>query len=198
MVSGGAARGATGPVSDTLVGMQTPQELVDDPMFPWGRDLQVKSLEPPVVPEPPRHGETTEDCGSCGRPDSDYLWTDEHWRLSAVTHVPLRGAVLLETRVHCDSFADMPAPVAADLGPVMGATERAILSIGEVGRVHTVRWGDGGAHFHQWFLPRPLGALQMRGQALMFWIEVLPPVADDVRDRAHREVAAALRAERAG
>jgi len=178
--------------------MQTPQELVDDPMFPWDLGLGVKPLDQPVVPEPARHGESADDCGSCRRPDSDYLWTDDLWRLVPVDSVPLRGAVILETRAHCDSFADLPGPAATDLGAVMGAVERAVLSIGDVGRVHTVRWGDGGAHFHLWFLPRPLGAMQLRGQALMFWIEVLPALPEPVVREAHELVAAALRSQRGG
>jgi len=40
--------------------------------------------------------------------------------------------------------------------------------------------------------------MQLRGQALMFWIEVLPPPAEDLVREAHEQVAAALRAERAG
>lgn len=196
MVAPRARWAGTAPRSGTMTRMQTPAELAADPMFPWGPDLTVKPLDEPVVPEPPRHGAAPDDCGSCARPDEDYLWTDDRWRLAPVTHVPLRGAVILETRLHCDSFADMTGDVAADLGPIMGAVERAICSLGDVGRVHTVRWGDGGAHFHQWFLPRPLGALQMRGQALMFWIEVLPPLDPVVAAEAHRQVAAALAADR--
>lgn len=29
---------------------------------------------------------------------------------------------------------------------------RAVAAVGEIGRVHVCRWGDGGAHFHVWFI----------------------------------------------
>lgn len=38
--------------------------------------LRVSPLRPPVVPEPPRHGEDPADCGSCRRRDEG-LWLDE-------------------------------------------------------------------------------------------------------------------------
>ena len=57
----------------------------------------------------------------------------------------------------------MPAEVAATFAAVCGRVERAVLSLGDVGRVHLYRWGDGGAHFHVWFVPRPLGRLDMSG-----------------------------------
>ena len=57
--------------------------------------------------------------------------------------------------------------------------ERAILSLGDVGRVHLYRWGDGGAHFHVWFLPRPLGMLEAKNHMLPLWEDVLPNVSDE-------------------
>ena len=44
----------------------------------------------------------------------------------------------------------------------------------DVGRVHLYRWGDGGAHFHVWLLPRPLGMLDAMGHYLPLWEDVLP------------------------
>ena len=69
----------------------------------------------------------------------------------------LPGAIWIASREHFDSFSDMPEHLAADFGRVVARAERAILSLGDVGRVHLYRWGDGGAHFHVWMLPRPLG-----------------------------------------
>lgn len=180
--------GYRGPVT-------TSQELNDDPAFPWTGDLVVKQLDAPTVPEPPRHGENPSDCQSCAKADAEYLWVDRLWRLVPITSVPLLGAVILESRAHCTSYADMPTDVASDLGRVTGQVERAIEHSGEVGRVHVVRWGDGGAHFHQWFLPRPLGALQLRGQALMFWIEALPPLEESAMAAAHDAIATTLAAQ---
>lgn len=70
--------------------------------------------------------------------------------------------------------------------------ERAILSLGDVARVHLYRWGDGGAHFHVWLLPRPLGMLDASGPLLPLWENVLPTVADEVLREAAERVAAAL------
>jgi hypothetical protein len=118
--------------------MQTPQELVDDPMFPWGLDLRVKHLEPPVVPEPPRHG------------------------------------------------------------PVAGAVERAILSIGGVGWLHTARRGmeertsTGGSCRDRWAPCSCAVRPSCSGSRCCL------RCPEDVREQAHQAVAAARRAVRAG
>jgi hypothetical protein len=61
-----------------------------------------------------------------------------------------------------------------------------------VGRVHLYRWGDGGAHFHVWFIPRPLGMLEATGMALPLWEDVLPNVTDQELADAARQVAAGM------
>src|SRR5829696_1867084 len=76
--------------------------------------------------------------------------------------------------------------------PVGGRVERAILALGDVGRVHLYRWGDGGAHFHVWFMPRPLGMLEASGMMLPLWEDVLPNVTDEELADAAKRVAAAL------
>jgi diadenosine tetraphosphate (Ap4A) HIT family hydrolase len=168
------------------------QEVFDESIFPFTTDLTVKPLDPRVIPEPPRVGEGGVDCPSCTQPDTKYIWVDDDWRLRPFTPTPLRGLVLLETRAHVDSFADMPSPLLGDLGPLVARIERAILGIGDVGRVHVDRIGDGGAHFHLWFLPRPLGALQLRGSPLTLWLDVLPELPGDVVDAALDSIATAL------
>ena len=60
------------------------------------------------------------------------------------------------------------------------------------GRVHVYRWGDGGAHFHVWFVPRPLGRLDMSGHQLMAWEDAMPPATEDEIAEAGRRIAAAL------
>ena len=70
--------------------------------------------------------------------------------------------------------------------------ERAVLALGDVGRVHLYRWGDGGAHFHVWFLPRPLGMLEAAGAMLPLWEDVLPNVPDEQLRTAAEAVAAAM------
>jgi hypothetical protein len=74
--------------------------------------------------------------------------------------------------------------------------EWAVLSLGNVGRVHVNRWGDGGAHFHVWFLPRPLGMLEARNMMLPLWQDVLPNVSDQELLEAAERAAAALEKER--
>jgi hypothetical protein len=84
-----------------------------------------------------------------------------------------------------------PRP-AADFGRVASRVERAILSLGDVGRVHLYRWGDGGAHFHVWFIPRPLGMVEATGAMLPLWEDVLPSIPDEEMAAAARRVAAAM------
>jgi len=86
----------------------------------------------------------------------------------------------------------MPAEIGATFAAVCGRVERAVLSLGDVGRVHVYRWGDGGAHFHVWFVPRPLGRLDMSGHQLMAWEDAMPPATDDEIAEAGRRIAAAM------
>jgi diadenosine tetraphosphate (Ap4A) HIT family hydrolase len=91
-----------------------------------------------------------------------------------------------------DSFSDLPEHVAADFGRVVARAERAILSLGDIARVHLYRWGDGGAHFHVWLIPRPLGMLEATGMHLPVWEDVLPNVPDEELVDAAKRVAAAM------
>lgn len=146
-----------------------------------------------VIPEPPRRGEPGgEPCGICGGESTSALWQDELWTLHAPVQCSLPGTVWLASREHFDSFADMPPAYAAEFGRVAARVERAILSLGGIGRVHLYRWGDGGAHFHVWFLPRPLGMTQAAGMYLPLWEDVLANVPDSDLEAAARRVAAAM------
>jgi diadenosine tetraphosphate (Ap4A) HIT family hydrolase len=100
--------------------------------------------------------------------------------------------VWLASRAHVDSFCDLPDELASDFGRVAARIERAILGLGDVARVHLYRWGDGGAHFHVWFLPRPLGMVEAVGHALAVWEDVLPTVPDEELAAAARRIARAL------
>jgi diadenosine tetraphosphate (Ap4A) HIT family hydrolase len=175
--------------------MTSLEELIADSWFPFAGDITVKPLEDPVVPEPDRHGLTPETCGSCGRPDEDCVWTDDTWRLVPLTPTQVRGIVLLEPRGHLDSFGDLGGALLTALGPMIARVERALYSLGDVGRVHVCRWGDGGAHFHLWLIPRPLGALQLRGSMLPMWMDVMPDLDDDVAEAAFAQIAAAMAAD---
>jgi diadenosine tetraphosphate (Ap4A) HIT family hydrolase len=170
-------------------------DLIADSWFPFAGDITVKPLEPPVVPEPPRAGLTADDCHACGRDDDTYLWTDRHWRLHGMLPTQIPGIVLLETRAHIDSFADMPAELLAEIGPMAARVEQVLHdALDDVARVHVNRWGDGGAHFHLWFMPRPLGALQLRGSMLPMWLDLMPDLDDAAAHAALDAIAARMAA----
>lgn len=149
------------------------------PTWPFAGGVRPRLLEPPS-PEPAIDGAGGIDCSACARPDEDYLWTNERWRLLALEPGGLPVVVLLEPRAHCASFVDLPADLAAELGPLLGRVERAVLSIGHVGKVHVGRWGEGAEHLHLWFIARPEGFGQLRSSFAEIWDEVLPPTPQDV------------------
>ena len=162
--------------------------------LPYAEPLTLVDPAELVVPEPPRRGEAGgEPCFPCSSDsDSNLIWSDDTWTLHNPGQTGLPGSVWLASRTHFDSFADMPADVAATFAGVCGRVERAVLSLGDVGRVHVYRWGDGGAHFHVWFVPRPLGRLDMSGPQLMAWEDVLPPASAEQIAEAGRRIAAGM------
>lgn len=161
--------------------------------IPYAEPLVPQAPAERVIPEPPRRGEPGgEPCAICGGATTSALWSDELWTLHAPVQGSLPGAVWVASRDHFDSFADMPAAYAAGFGAMVARAERAILSLGDVGRVHLYRWGDGGAHFHVWLIPRPLGMLEARGMYLPIWEDVLPNVTDAELEAAAKRVAAAM------
>jgi len=161
--------------------------------LPYTEPLVPREPDERQIPEPPRRGEDGgPPCAICSGKTTPEVWSDENWTLHPPVGGSLPGAVWLATRIHADSFADLPEPVATSFGPVVGRVERAILSLGDVGRVHLYRWGDGGAHFHVWLLPRPLGMLEAAGMMLPLWEDALPNVPDEELAEAARRVAAAM------
>jgi len=145
------------------------------------------------IPEPPRRGEPGgAPCGICAGKTTAAVWSDEHWTLHPPVGGSLRGAVWVASRVHADSFSDLPGELQGSFGRVAARVERAILSLGDIARVHLYRWGDGGAHFHVWFLPRPLGMLEASGMMLPLWEDALPNVSDEELAAAAKRVAAAM------
>ena len=98
---------------------------------------------------------------------------------------------MLETVDHLD-FEDFDDDLAADFGVMSVRMERAIRGLGTVGRVRVNRWGDGGSHFHAWFLGRPKGAAQLSGFTLPFWGFTLPPLADEIHAANNEDVATFL------
>jgi diadenosine tetraphosphate (Ap4A) HIT family hydrolase len=162
--------------------------------LPYAEPLIRLEPGPRVIPEPPRRGEAGgEPCWLCSGEDYEHtIWSNEHWVLNHGVQTSLPGSVWLTTRVHCDSFGDLPVERAREFGELAGRIDRAILTLPDVARVHVYRWGDGGAHFHVWFLPRPLGMLEASKHMLPLWEEVLPPATQEAIDEAKEAIARAM------
>jgi diadenosine tetraphosphate (Ap4A) HIT family hydrolase len=159
--------------------------------------MRPRPLLPPVEREAPRQGEGGVDCWRCAAADDEYLWTSERWRLTALDRPSgLPVIVLLEPRAHLGEPGDLPDDLAAELGVLIARIERAIRAVGEIGRVHVCRWGDGSEHLHWWFMARPARMPQLVGSFAAIWDDVLPPLPEDVWRANLSAVADALAAER--
>jgi hypothetical protein len=158
--------------------------------------LRVSRLRPPVVPEPPRHGEDGVDCGSCRRRD-DGIWLDDRWRLTRMPGVGVPLALMLHPRDHYD-LADLTDNLAAEMGVLSTHVARHVQALPHISRCHVFRIGDGGAHLHVWFFARPEGQAQLYGSWLVVWDDLLPEYPTDVADADAATVADALVASYGG
>jgi diadenosine tetraphosphate (Ap4A) HIT family hydrolase len=100
--------------------------------------------------------------------------------------------VILEPRVHLGDLGDIPDEVLAELGVMLGRVESAVRSVGEIGRVHVCKWGDGSEHLHWWFIARPARIPQLIGSFAAIWDDILPPVPEEIWRANLDAVAAAL------
>jgi diadenosine tetraphosphate (Ap4A) HIT family hydrolase len=164
--------------------------------FPFDGEMTLRALLAPVDREKPRQGEGGVDCRRCQAPDDDYVWTSERWRLLPLGPTGLPVILMLEPREHFAEPGDLPDELAAELGVLLARIERAIRSIGEIGRVHVCRWGDGGEHLHWWFIGRPARLPQLIGSFVEIWDEILPPVPEEIWRANLDAVVAALSASR--
>ena len=147
--------------------------------FPFEGEIRVRPLLPPAD-EPPRLGEDAADCWRCRLGDEDAIWSDERWLLTPLAKPSgLPVIVILMPRVHCD-LGDIPPHLAAELGPLLVRVERAVDGVGEIGRVHVGRWGDGSAHLHFWFIARPARMPQLRTSFAAIWDDILPPLPEEL------------------
>jgi diadenosine tetraphosphate (Ap4A) HIT family hydrolase len=161
--------------------------------LPYAEPLVLREPSEPVIPEPPRRGEPGgEPCGICSGATTSAVWHDDLWTVHPPVGGSIPGVVWLASREHADSFSDLSPRAAEGFGVIAARVERAILGLGGFARVHLYRWGDGGSHFHVWFLPRPLGMLDASGMMLPLWEDVLPHVPDEELAAAAEKVAAAL------
>ena len=141
--------------------------------------LRMREVEDPVIPEPPRSGESgPEDCWTCKADDEHFVWSDARWRVSMPTSPESLPALTLHPREHLD-FHELSLDQGAELGVLMVRAQRALTSIEGVGRVHVYKWGDGGAHLHLILIARPQGMIQLKGMFLSVWMYALPPLPVD-------------------
>ena len=158
---------------------------------PFDQDgLKVAPLRPPVVPEPPRHGEDPADCRSCARRDEG-IWFDDHWRLTRIggVGVPL---VLMLHRATTTTWPTCPTtspPSSACSALTSAVTSRRCRTSRAA---HVYRVGDGGAHLHIWFFARPHGQAQLYGSWLPVWDDLLPEYPADLAQADAEAVVRAL------
>ncbi|QKW22869.1 hypothetical protein HUT16_30630 [Kitasatospora sp. NA04385] len=164
------------------------------PFEPEG--LRVSPLRPPVLPEPPRHGEDPADCGMCKARDEG-LWFTDHWRLARVAGVGVPLALMLYPRDHYD-LAELPDELAAEMGVLTTHVVRQVQALPHVARAHVYRLGDGAAHLHLWFFARPAGQGQFLGSWLPVWDDLLPEYPAEVAEADAGAVADALVASYGG
>lgn len=161
--------------------------------FPFDGGMRPRRLEPPSEIEPPRVGAGGVECWACTASDEEFLWTDERWRLvSSQGEHALPVVVLLMPREHYAEPGDLPDDLAADLGVQIARIERAVRSVGEIGRVHVCRWGDGSEHLHWWFMARPARVPQLIGSFAAIWDDILPPLPQELRQQNLAALKAAL------
>ena len=161
--------------------------------FPFDGDLRTRPLLPPLASERPRLGEGGAECWRCDRGDADALWSNERWLLTPLERPSgLPVIVILQPRAHHD-LGDLPPDLAAELGALLVRVERAVASVGEIGRVHVCRWGDGSEHLHFWFMARPARLPQTIGSFAAIWDDILPPTPEAVWRENLAAVAAAMR-----
>ena len=162
--------------------------------FPFEGELRVRALRPPGD-EPPRAGEDPADCWRCEHGEERAIWSDSRWLVTPLEKPSgLPVIVILQPREHSD-LGDLPADLAAELGPLIVRVERAVDAVGEIGRVHVGRWGDGSAHLHWWFIARPARLPQLRTSFAAIWDDILPPLPDELWRENLAIVARALAAD---
>jgi len=157
-------------------------------------------LEDPVIPEEPREGEPGgAPCSYCAASDEGALWANSHWRAMPRTWSSIPGGIVLLSKAHVDTLGAMTPQRQAEFGVIAGAIENAIMSLGTAARVHMYRWGDGRAHFHVHFIPRPLGRRQLSWRYLPFFETLLPrPAKEDMAAVSERLAEAMSSAELPG
>jgi diadenosine tetraphosphate (Ap4A) HIT family hydrolase len=151
--------------------------------FPW--EVVDGAIAPRVLgapsDDPPRSGERGRPCPSCdGPPPENLVWEDESWVLKHFGEPSgLPVVLILEPREHLD-FGQFDDDLASEHGRISNRLARIIESLDNVARCHVLRYGDGGAHAHTWFVARTARLTGVIGSPTIDWDDVLPPGPDDV------------------
>jgi diadenosine tetraphosphate (Ap4A) HIT family hydrolase len=114
--------------------------------------------------------------------------------LKALPPSGLPIVLILEPRAHVDSPRDLPDAMLAEMGVMLARVERAVLDVEGVERVHILRYGEGSAHLHWWFMARPTGLRQTASGFAMIWDDVLPPTPAHIHRGNIATVVAAMNA----
>lgn len=163
------------PAPDTTTWDVFPWEAVDGQVAP-------KRLQPPAD-EAPRFGEEGGGpCKACAEiaDPARVVWEDERWVLThpgEPSGLPM--VLLLNTREHLD-FGELDDDLASEMGRITNRLVRITEHLPNIGRVHVNRWGDGGAHFHVWFVARTERLTSARGSYAIDWDDILPAGPEDV------------------
>jgi hypothetical protein len=125
-----------------------PWEVVDGVIVP--REL------PPPTDDPLRAGEAPDKpCPSCfGVPPENVVWQDDVWVLKHFgrpSGLPI--VLILEPGLHLD-FGQFDDELASQHGRISNRLVRIVEGLDNVARCHVLRYGDGGAHAHTWFVGR--------------------------------------------
>src|SRR5207237_10564842 len=132
-VAGGDCQGPDRAARPRRPGLTTKGAIMS---LPFEEPLVARAPGAREIPEPPRRGEPGgPPCGICTGKTTSAVWSDENWTLHPPVGGSLPGAVWLASRVHVDSFSELPEELAADFGRVAARVGRAILARGDVGRV---------------------------------------------------------------
>jgi hypothetical protein len=150
-----------------------PWEVVDGAMVP-------KVLAAPLTQEAPREGDPGgEACRTCAaHDDGKAIWENDSWTLRPMPRGGLPLILMLEPKEHLD-YTDLSDDQAGELGRLSLWLTRIMSGLEYVGRVHVMRIGDGGAHFHLWFIARPERFGQILGSFALEWDDMLPATPEE-------------------
>jgi hypothetical protein len=151
-----------------------PWEVVDGALVP-------KVLAAPLAAEAPRAGDPGgTPCGTCASAGSDArIWENDRWIVKTMPRSGMPLVLMLETKEHLD-YTDLDDDLAAEYGRLSVWLCRIMTNLAHIGRVHTMRIGDGGSHLHIWHVARPERMPGILGSLAQEWDEMLPPPPEDI------------------